>query len=295
MPLHPIFKDKTLHIILISVIVVLAGTTVYLRFFSRHPNPSNPSDSVDKIFLANFGSFDEELARQNVQEVVKPESVQVPILIYHSMLPHTSTQSLIQKYYDVAPESFVREMQYLKDQDYEVISLDALSRALEQNISLSPKSIVLTFDDGWRSQYTYAFPVLKKYGFTATFFIYTNVLDRNYFLTWDQVRLMSGEGMTIGGHTESHPYLLKIHDEAQLRKEIIDGKHIIKNQIRKNIYVFAYPYGGYNDQLIQIVKEAGYESARSTYKGTHHTANDLYKLKGIEVTDDLNKLIRDLN
>ncbi len=289
MPLHPIFKDRTFHIILISIIVILSGFVIYPHIFS------SPQDPIDKVFLAKFGNFDKELSLQNIPEVIKQGSVQVPILIYHSMLPHTPNQSPIQKYYDVAPESFVRQMQYLKDNDYEVISLDTLSRALKQNISLSSKSVVLTFDDGWRSQYTYAFPVLKKYGFTATFFIYTDVIGSNYFLTWDQVRLMNNEGMTIGGHTESHPYLPDIHDPAVLRKEIIDGKHIIENQIHQSIYLFAYPFGHYSDQIIQVVKEAGYDIARSTYKGTHHTVDDLYKLKGIEVTDDLNKLIKDLN
>jgi peptidoglycan/xylan/chitin deacetylase (PgdA/CDA1 family) len=231
---------------------------------------------------------------QNIPEEIKPGSVHVPILVYHSMSPHGPNQSPLQKYYDVAPESFIQQMQYLKDSDYVVISLDFLASALEQNISLPPKSVVLTFDDGWRSQYSYAFPVLKKYGFTATFFIYTDAINNGAFLTWDQVRFMSNSGMTIGGHTESHPYLPGIHNTAQLRKEIVGGKRIIEDQIHQMIYLFAYPFGQYNDNIINIVKEAGYTAARSTYGGTHHTKDDLYKLKAVGVTDDLNKFVKEL-
>jgi len=231
---------------------------------------------------------------QNIPEVVKPGSVQVPILVYHSMWPHTPNQSPMQKYYDVAPDAFVRQMQYLQDKGYVVISLDFLASALDQNITLPPKSVVLTFDDGWRSQYTYAFPVLKKYGFTATFFIYTNAIDHEYFLSWDQVRLINNGGMTIGGHTKSHPYLPEIKDPAVLREEIIGGKRIIEDQIGQKINLFAYPFGHYRDEVIAIVKQAGYTSARGTYKGIHHTKDDLYKLKAVEVTDDLTKFVNDL-
>ncbi len=288
MMLHPMFKDKTLHIIFITAIVILSGTTIYFRFFLT------PQSQIDKAFIDTFSKFDQELSLQNIPEVAKPGSVRVPILIYHSMLPHGPNQSLLQKYYDVAPESFIQQMQYLKNANYVVISLGFLTDALDENITLPPKSVVLTFDDGWRSQYVYAFPVLKKYGFTATFFIYTDAIDHDHFLTWDQVRAMNDTGMTIGGHTESHPYLPDIHDPAQLRKEIIGGKHIIENQIHQKIDLFAYPFGHYRDEVINIVKEAGYAAARSTYKGTHHIKNDLYTLKAVEVTDDFSKFVQDL-
>ena len=288
MELHPMFRDKTLHKIFISAILILAGTTIYFRFFY------NPISPIDKAFLDTFGKYDQELSLQNVPEVVKPESVRVPILIYHSMLPHTPAQSPLQRYYDVAPESFIKEMRYLKDADYTVISLRFLADALDQNITLPSKSVVLTFDDGWRSQYAYAFPTLKKYDFTATFFIYTNAIDHDHFLTWDQVRLMNGSGMTIGGHTESHPYLPVIHYPARLREEKIGVKRIIEDQIHQKIDLFAYPFGHYRDDIIKIVKEAGYVAARSTYGGVHHVKDDLYKLKAIEVTDDFDKFTQDL-
>jgi peptidoglycan/xylan/chitin deacetylase (PgdA/CDA1 family) len=188
-----------------------------------------------------------------------------------------------------------KQLRYLKDHNYVVISLDFLVEALKQNILLPPKSIVLTFDDGWRNQYAYAFPLLQKYNATATFFIFTNAIDHDLFLTWDQIRVMDNSGMSIGGHTRSHPYLPDITDPAVLRDEIIGSKKIIEDQIGQKIDLFAYPYGHYREDIIAIVKEAGYKSARSTYKGINHTSADLYTLKGVEVSDDFDTFVKNIN
>lgn len=274
---------------LVSGIVILLATTIYFRFFWQPPDPFN------ELFLSKISQFDLEHSLQAKAEVVKPDAVQVPILIYHSVRPHGQNESPIQKYYDVSPDSFAKEMQYLNDHGYVVIGLDYLAQALDQNIILPKKPIVITFDDGWRNQYAYAFPILRKFNYTATFFIYTNAIGHDYFLTWDQVRVMNNVGMTIGGHTETHPYLLAITDPQVLRDEILGGKRIIEDQIGQRIDLFAYPYGHYSDEVINVVKEAGYVAARSTYKGIHHVKDDLFKLKGIEVTDNFNKFVDDIN
>ena len=85
MRLHRMFKDRTLHIIFISAIVILSGTTVYFRFFYA------PISPIDRAFLATFCNFDQELSLQKIPEEIKPGSVRVPILVYHSILPHTPT------------------------------------------------------------------------------------------------------------------------------------------------------------------------------------------------------------
>ncbi len=284
-----VIKDRNLHRVLIAGIVILAATTVYFRFIYQ------PTDPYQEAFLSRISRFDLEHSLQEKATEVTPDSVNVPILIYHSVRPHSLTESLSQKYYDVAPDSLKRQFQYLKDHNYVVIGLDYLAIALERNIILPPKSVVITFDDGWRNQYLYAFPLLRKYNYTATFFIFTDAIDHDNFLTWDQVRVMNNTGMIIGGHTESHPYLPDIKDLNTLREEIIGGKHVIEDRIGQKIDLFAYPYGHYTDKIIEIVKEAGYTAARSTYKGINHTRDDLFKLKGVEVTDDFDKFVKDLN
>jgi len=282
-------KDKLFHIGLVAIIVVLIGVSIYFR-------TTRGTDTLQNEFLSKADKLDAEQLLQHVPENTPPPgAIKVPILIYHSVAAHTASQSAVQKYYDVAPESLEKQLRYLRDNGYTPIGLDFLAEALVQTITLPPKSVVLTFDDGWENQFLYAYPLLKKYSYTATFFIFTHAIDHKSFLTWDQVKTMDAGGMTIGGHTRTHPYLPDITDPVVLRREIIGGKSVVENRIGHAISLFAYPYGHYNDEIIGIVKEAGYEAARSAYKGIYHTRDDLYTLKGVEATDDFTKFVKDLN
>lgn len=289
--LNRVPKDKLLHVVLVSIIVVLLGTSIYFRATRR--NNASQYEFLSKI---DELEAEQELQLAPVKALPPPaDAIKVPILIYHSISPHNINQSAIQKYYDVAPESFEKQLQYLRDNGYTVLGLDFLADALTQTITLPQKSVVLTFDDGWENQFQRAYPLLKKYNYTATFFIFTHSIDSESFLTWDQIRTMDDGGMTIGGHTRTHPYLPGITDPVILRREIIGGKSVLENRIGHAIDLFAYPYGHYTDQIIEIVKEAGYKAARSAYKGVYHTSDDLYKLRGIEATDDFDNFVRDLN
>ena len=176
-----------------------------------------------------------------------------------------------------------------------VVSFDAFVDQLLKNTPLPPKPVVITFDDGWQSQYTNAFPLLQKYGDTATFFIYTNAIGQKHFLTWQQVKNLDAAGMTIGSHTESHPYLLKITAKQRLTEEIAGSKQIIESQLGKKINFFAYPFGHYNKTIIDAVKEAGYKAARSFYRGVYNTKDDLFTLKVIKASNNFNEFVKDLN
>ena len=288
-PRSLIVRDRTLHLILCAVILVLASTTVYFRFYWH------PLESYQEAFLSNIERFDVEHASQGKTENAEPGSVYVPILIYHSVRPHSPAELALQRYYDVAPGAFENQLRYLKEHGYTVISLDYLGIALDQNITLPPKSVVITFDDGWRNQYSYAFPLLRKYGYTATFFIFTDAIGRDNFLTWDQIRVVNNSGMTIGGHTRTHPYLFELTNMDSLRQEIIGGKRIIEDQIGHSIQEFAYPFGQYDDRIIGVVKEAGYQFARSTHRSVYNAKSDLFTLKGVEITDDFDQFVADLN
>lgn len=283
-------RDKRLHIILIGAIIILSGIIIFFlnRYYSE--------DQIEKFFIFNASKLEAERSLQKIKEDVLPGAIKVPILIYHSVRPHTSFETELMKYYDVAPESLEKQFGYLKYNGYTVISFDNLINTLTKGTPLPKKSVVLNFDDGWENQYQYAFPILKRYHYTATFFIYTDPIDANdSFLTGDQILEMDSAGMTFGGHTRSHPYLFEIRDTNLLRQEIIGGKNIIEDRLGHKIDIFAYPFGWYNDQIIKVLKEAGFKAARSTYSGIYQTSQDIFKLKGIEVTDDFDKFTKDLN
>lgn len=282
-------KDKRLHLILIGIVIILAATTVYL-FFNNYPI----TDNFQRFIIDNIENLNKELALQNAKEVILPGGIKAPILIYHSVRPHYDNEIELVKYYDVAPESMERQFKYLKDNHYTVIKLKDLVNALANKTKLPSKSVVLTFDDGWENQYKYAFPILKRYNYTATFFVYTDMLDSDKFLNWDEISEMDDSGMTIADHTKSHPYLYAMHNLTKIRNEIIGSKNIIEDRLGKPVTLFSYPFGNYNDDIIKILKENGFQAARSAHKGVYHTPQDLFMMKGIEATDNFNKFIKDL-
>lgn len=157
---------------------------------------------------------------------------------------------------------------------------------------LPPNPVILSFDDGWEDQFTYAFPVLRKYGFTATFFIVTNYVGRRDFLSWNQIRNLASAGMTIGSHSCTHPFLSRIVDHSVLESEISGCKRTIELHLGKPIEEFAYPYGAFNQSVIQLVEKAGYRSARADYFGMWHSKNDQYFLSAINAPPNLDAFKR---
>ena len=221
--------------------------------------------------------------------------VVVPILVYHSIRPIMATDPQQLKNYSVEPAIFEAQLQYLKDHGYTAISFDAFMDYLLNAVPLPEKPVVLTLDDGWENQYTYAFPLIKKYGMSATFFIFTNAMGHKHFLTWEQVKDMADSGMEIGGHTQSHPYLVKISDPKKLVAEIAGGKKIIESHIGREITVFAYPFGQYDDAVVAAVKGAGYRAARTTRRGAIQSGDNIYTLRATQVENSMESLINAMN
>jgi peptidoglycan/xylan/chitin deacetylase (PgdA/CDA1 family) len=224
-----------------------------------------------------------------------PGSVKIPIFIYHSVRPHIQGEDAEQEAYDITPELLESELKYLKNNGYTTISLDELELIVKGKDQGPEKPVILTFDDGWRNQYTYAFPLLKKYNDTATFYVFTNPIVNNlpHYFSWDELKEMDKAGMTIASHTLTHPYLSQLSLEA-LRKEVGVSKTILEANLGKSVKHFASPFG-YTNMMIQgIIKDAGYETARTTLKGVYHSKDDLYTLTGILVDDSLKDFIKSL-
>ena len=132
--------------------------------------------------------------------------------------------------------------------------------------------MIISFDDDWEGQYTYALPLLKKYGFTATFYIWVVVVGMKHHMTWDEVKELDAAGMQIGCHTLTHPFLQRVRSDDALRREIVVSKKRIEEHIGKPVTTFAYPFGQYNERVVSFVREAGFTSARSTWPGVVHSS-----------------------
>ena len=206
----------------------------------------------------------------------------VPILVYHIVRPSYPTDTRAVKALAHTPEVFDAQMKYLADAGYHVVSFADLERHLTDGAPLPKNPIIISFDDGWSDQFTYAFPILKKYHYTATFFVFINPIGRRGFVSWSDLREMRDAGMTIGSHSKSHPFLTKITDPTVLWSEIDDSKKTLEKNLGITVNEFAYPFGQYNADIVALVKKAGYTSARGDYyRGAGQTMDRLYGLSAL--------------
>jgi peptidoglycan/xylan/chitin deacetylase (PgdA/CDA1 family) len=212
--------------------------------------------------------------------LIPPRAVEMPILVYHHVVPGSGSSSEEARLLFVTPEVFEQQLKYLKDNGYQSVSFDDLADCLETGMPLPRRPVILSFDDGWENQFTYAFPLLQKYQFTATFYVVTNYLDHQNFMALQQLKTMMAAGMTIGGHSRSHPALTGL-DTARRWDEIAASKNWLQERLGVTINTFAYPYGSYNPGVVALVKAAGYRTARTVDFGTHYTAGDLETLQAL--------------
>jgi len=215
----------------------------------------------------------------------------VPVLMYHNVQPHYPGESAIQKRYAVEPAALEAQLRYLRDNGYTVIPLAALADHLLNGAALPARPVVLTFDDGWVSQYENALPLLEKYGVKATFFVTTHYLGHGRFMSWDQVKDLDARGQTIASHTLTHPFLTRLSD-GRLAAEVGESKAELEKFLGKPVDYFAYPFGDLNRRVVAAVQAAGYRAARTTIDGRHQTVGRLHVLRCLEIHSDLDEFIR---
>lgn len=220
------------------------------------------------------------------------------ILLYHQITPNINEQNVRMA---ITPNLFAQQMEYLAQNNYSIISLNDFLKHQEKNIPLSPRQVIITFDDGFKNNYLYAFPVLKKHKFKATIFLSTDFIgqtakyspklnrwitkkeDKNDilfpFVSWLEMKQMAEHGIEFGAHTCSHPVLTKI-SLLQAEKEIKESKKIIENNLNKEVKFFAYPFGVYNQDIENLVKKFGFSAACTVYPGgINNLRSNPYALK----------------
>jgi peptidoglycan/xylan/chitin deacetylase (PgdA/CDA1 family) len=222
----------------------------------------------------------------------------VPILMYHSIssadkkplmvIGHPSNMKL--RLNVVSPESFGKQMEFLMDHGYQVISLDEYVQGRRDGKKFSHKTVVITFDDGYVDNYTNAFPILKKYHIPATIFLISDYVGKNPdLLNWSQVKEMDSNGISFGSHTRRHAYLPS-QTEAQMKDEIVESKHAIEKELGKPVDFFAYPCGGFSEDAKAITALAGYKAAFTTNRGYDRYNLDSFELNRIHVNNWDNSL-----
>lgn len=273
------------YVAIISLTLLLSGSYAMERKELHEALLAHKEALQEQILEASF--------QKNVEGAVTQQAVSVPIFIYHSVRPHFGDETADEDLFDITPELLEQHLSYLALHGYTTITPDVLSEAIDTGTTTPfRKPVMLTFDDGWENQYTYAFPLLKKYHATATFYVFTNPIGKQkHFLTWEQLEEMDKAGMTIASHTLSHPNMTKISDE-QLRHEIEYSKKVLEEHLHKPIRHFATPFGQSNELIESTIKESQYKTGRTTYRGVFHDSSDRYKLKAILVSDSIKDFIR---
>jgi len=188
----------------------------------------------------------------------------VPVLTYHKISRNGPPDAMT-----VRETDFEAQMRYLRENGYRVIRLDDLFEFLQFRRQIPARSVVITFDDGWRSVYDIAWPILKKYGYPATLFVYTDlIVGSRETLSWDQVRELSREGLDIQCHSKTHRYLgRKERKESfrdyfeSVRKEIAESSRILRKHTGREVKYLAYPYGDTNALVVAMALREGYRLA----------------------------------
>lgn len=177
----------------------------------------------------------------------------------------------------VTPKQFEKQILFLIERGY---SVQTLTEYLRSGLPKpSEKRVCLTFDDAYAGIYTWAFPIMARYGLPGTLFVISgycgglNTWDVNIgwlrfrHLTWDQIKTLSNAGWEIGSHTVSHRDLTRL-SPAELEFEINKSKQIIEQRISRKVSTFSYPFGKINSKVANEVKSAGYEFAVTMHMNT---------------------------
>lgn len=203
----------------------------------------------------------------------------LPVLMYHSIDNNDDETKL-----SVSPESFERQMKFLHDHKYNVVGPEKVAAYLEKREPIPPRTVAITFDDGFYNNYKYAYPVLKRYGLPATIFMITDNIGKEGFLGWDQLKEMSDSGLiTIGSHTMSHCWLPDA-DDKKLPEELKGSRRVLEDGLGKKVVSLCYPLGAHDKRVEDAAREAGYTVSFATNPGLREPSDNALAVKRVRIS-----------
>lgn len=203
---------------------------------------------------------------------------EVPVLMYHHVEPDVTGSSL-----HVSPLTFSRQMEFLKVHGYRVVPLEELVRSVKSGAKIAPKTVAITFDDGYLDNFKYAFPILKKMDFPATIFMITRDIGEKGFLSEEDLRILDESGITIGSHTVNHAFLPEVRNKEELLFELDESRKKLETILGRAVTLFSYPAGGVTVGSKALVEALGYEGAVTTnYDGPR---GDAYAIRRVKISE----------
>jgi peptidoglycan/xylan/chitin deacetylase (PgdA/CDA1 family) len=199
----------------------------------------------------------------------------LPILTYHRVVDSPPPDDPAGHW--VTAGTFERHLRWLAAHGYSSLPVAAVGRAFDDGAGIPDRlplrAVVLTFDDGYRDNYDLAWPLMKRYGFTATIFLVSesiggyNRFDADLpgapvpMLSWEQVREMGSAGIAFGSHTCTHPSSLIGLDDNRLRYELEGSKATLEEMLNAPVDQFSYPHDQLDGRVEAAVASAGYTLA----------------------------------
>src|SRR4029077_21096296 len=224
-------------------------------------------------------------ATPKIKKPVVDPTAQVLIFCFHRLVDKIRYPGT-----EITPAAFEAQMKELKDKGITVISMQDLLAWKRGEKSIPPRCAVVTFDDGWKSQYEVAWPIMKKYGYPFTLFIYTEgvrggSLGGGGAITWEQLADMREIGVDIEAHSATHQDLREGHTitlaspggkktrtkltgtqyEQWVQNEVVGCKQLLEQRLGIKINCFAVPFGNYNEHVKELARNAGYEAMFTVY------------------------------
>ncbi len=204
----------------------------------------------------------------------------VPVLMYHVIADAPASAQLPELYVD--PKTFDQQMEALEKQGYAGVSLNQVYDAWFKGGKLPKKPVVVSFDDGYRSQYVYARPELRKLGWPGVLSAIAGRIGQpDAELSNQMVQTMVNDGWELDSHTINHVDVSQASG-AQLQDEVAGSRKMLQQRFHQPVNFFCYPSGRYDDQAIQAVRDAGYLGATTTDEGLA-AKSEMYTLKRIRV------------
>lgn len=248
------------------IILIFLGVFFYRHLVSYLFDSSLNGSEVKEVHQHHIpADVQKELNQQKLKKEIS-EGIRVPILMYHYIEfadPNDKTRASL----TTSPYTLDIQVKTLKEAGYTFLTAGELSQVLDGKKYLPENPIVLTFDDGYRDFYTYAYPILKKYNVKATQYVISGFLGNpNHLLQSQLEEIAKDTNIEIGAHTVHHVWL-KGQSEKTAFDEIYKSKIALEKIIGKPVVSFAYPYGAFDLSAIEQTKEAGFSSAVSTIPG----------------------------
>jgi len=214
--------------------------------------------------------------------VINLNNFGIPVLNYH-LISNQKINSLA-----ITPQEFDEQMSYLHNNGYTTISPDQLLDYIQYSNPLPENPILITFDDGYCDTYLEAYPIMKKYNFTATVFLITDYVGNNSrYLSWEQVKEMHDDGFTFGSHTLDHISLADATNEY-VEYQLTKSREAIEWRLKEPIKYFAYPRGFYKQTSTQLLQQTGYRGAFTVNLGRNKTNSDIFALNRIPIFQTAN-------